>query len=161
MRPQVPLKPAWALTVHKIQGSSLDLVKVDCKGAFECGQTYVALSRARSTAGLQVVNFTLNVVRCSPDAVGFHQSLSSGHVGALSSFVRSRPLWFHALFRADVGGSLTPRDDDWRQLFLSLPAYSEWLSRYPPSAAGSSPCRLLSLPANLNNDCLSPPQQQQ
>jgi ATP-dependent DNA helicase PIF1 len=50
---QVPLRPAWALTIHKAQGLTFDRVHVDLgRGAFAHGQTYVALSRCRTLEGL-------------------------------------------------------------------------------------------------------------
>ena len=53
---QFPLVLGWAATVHKTQGVSLDRVRIDLgNGAFAAGQSYVALSRVRSLAGLELV----------------------------------------------------------------------------------------------------------
>ncbi|KAI8711569.1 Mitochondrial dna helicase [Fusarium sp. LHS14.1] len=75
-RVQVPLLLAWALSIHKAQGQTLDRVKVDLERVFETGQAYVALSRATSMGGLQVLNFDLKKVTVHPRVKAFYESLS-------------------------------------------------------------------------------------
>eukprot|EP01013_Petalomonas_cantuscygni_P041372 TRINITY_DN73_c1_g1_i1.p1 TRINITY_DN73_c1_g1~~TRINITY_DN73_c1_g1_i1.p1 ORF type:complete len:768 (+),score=132.18 TRINITY_DN73_c1_g1_i1:65-2368(+) len=78
-RVQVPLKLAWALTVHRAQGMSLDRVVVDMHGAFDCGMVYVALSRARSRAGLQVIGLDRTRIGTHPAVAAFYAGIAKGH----------------------------------------------------------------------------------
>jgi len=73
-RDQVPLILAWALSVHKSQGQTLEKVKVDLRRTFESGQAYVALSRATSLEGLQVLNFHPSKVSAHPRVLEWYRS---------------------------------------------------------------------------------------
>lgn len=81
---QVPLIHAWAVTIHKAQGLTLDDVRVDLgAGAFAPGQVYVALSRVRTLAGL---SFTRPLraadVRAEPALLAFMKWAQSGELPA-------------------------------------------------------------------------------
>ena len=72
-RMQLPLNYGWALSVHKAQGMSLDRVQMSLGRVFECGQAYVALSRARSLEGLSLIDIDLSKVRAHPKVLEFHK----------------------------------------------------------------------------------------
>jgi ATP-dependent DNA helicase PIF1 len=76
-RSQLPLILAWALSIHKAQGQTLERVKIDLKRVFEKGQAYVALSRATTQSGLEVHNFDKNKVMAHPRVAQFYDSLYS------------------------------------------------------------------------------------
>jgi len=75
-RSQVPLILAWALSIHKAQGQTLERVKVDLGKVFEKGQAYVALSRATTMAGLQVLRFDPAKVMAHDRVRTFYAGLS-------------------------------------------------------------------------------------
>ena len=64
---QLPLRLAWAITVHKSQGMTLDSAVIDLSQAFEYGQGYVALSRLRSLSGLFLLGINNKALEVHPD----------------------------------------------------------------------------------------------
>lgn len=75
IRRQIPLRLAWALTIHKSQGATLDYVVCDLQGCFTSGQAYVALSRARSMLGLRIKNFNAKLVTADSLVEAFYDAL--------------------------------------------------------------------------------------
>ncbi|KIY71873.1 hypothetical protein CYLTODRAFT_450370 [Cylindrobasidium torrendii FP15055 ss-10] len=76
-RNQLPLILAWAMSIHKSQGQTLDRVKVDLGKVFEKGQAYVALSRATSLEGLQVLGFDSSKVMAHSKVIEWSKTLKT------------------------------------------------------------------------------------
>jgi len=70
---QIPLKLAYAVTIHKSQGLTLDVAEIDFKGIFSAGQAYVALSRVRSLEGLRLRNWNRDCVSANQEALEFYR----------------------------------------------------------------------------------------
>lgn len=68
---QYPLRLAWAITVHKSQGMSLDAAEIDLSRSFEWGMGYVALSRVRSLDGLALLGMNETSLRVSDEVLEF------------------------------------------------------------------------------------------
>lgn len=72
---QVPLILAWAVTIHKVQGATLDMLEIDVgKNIFECGQTYVGLSRVKTIDGLYIKFFEPEKIKVSKKVMEFYDA---------------------------------------------------------------------------------------
>ncbi len=74
VRYAMPLKLAWAITVHKAQGMSIDYVKADVTHVFTEAQTYVALSRVTDATGLELKGFSCGKVFADKRALAYYEN---------------------------------------------------------------------------------------
>lgn len=72
---QLPLRLAWAITIHKSQGMSLDAAEIDLGKAFTTGMGYVALSRVRSMDGVFLLDINSAALQMHPEIYEFDQQL--------------------------------------------------------------------------------------
>lgn len=71
-RSQIPLRLGWAITGHKLQGVTVDKIRVHLKRCFEYGQAYVMLSRARTLEGLFIADIGNSSIKAHPTALEFY-----------------------------------------------------------------------------------------
>ncbi|KAG7188576.1 hypothetical protein KM043_008207 [Ampulex compressa] len=72
-RKQIPLKLAWAFSIHKSQGLTLDCVEMCLARVFDAGQSYVALSRAQSLESLRILDFNSQQVWANTSVLQFYK----------------------------------------------------------------------------------------
>jgi ATP-dependent exoDNAse (exonuclease V) alpha subunit len=66
---QIPLRPAYAITIHKSQGMTLDAAKINLRNVFEAGMGYVALSRVRSLDSLSILGLHSKAFEVHPEVL--------------------------------------------------------------------------------------------
>lgn len=75
---QIPLILSWAITIHKAQGTTLELAEIDIgSGVFECGQSYVALSRVKDINGLYLTAFNPNNIKVNTKVIEYYNKLNN------------------------------------------------------------------------------------
>lgn len=106
---QVPLRLAWAITVHKSQGMTLDAAVMDLSGTFEYGQGYVAISRVRTLAGLYLRGLNARALEVHP-VILEHDSRfredSANAAAAFAAMTQEELSKLHANFITAMGGTL-------------------------------------------------------
>ncbi len=106
VRKQIPLRVAYAVTIHKSQGATLDCALVDIGAStFEFGQAYVALSRVRDLESLYIHSLVPSKIRAHPTVVRFYQHLMDAPPEAPAPAATSV---------SDFGVDLA--DDGWRNI---------------------------------------------
>lgn len=99
-----PVSLAWATTIHKAQGASLDKLIVDLHALWEPGQAYVALSRVRSGDGLFIERWSPSSIKAEPLVTAFYDSLSEASLKYVP-----RPLFEIPVQEDEDFASETPR----------------------------------------------------
>ncbi len=79
---QLPLRLAWAITVHKSQGMSLDAMEVDLSKSFVSGMGYVALSRVRTLSGMKLLGLNDKALQIDPDIIVMDKKFQSESIAA-------------------------------------------------------------------------------
>jgi ATP-dependent exoDNAse (exonuclease V) alpha subunit len=106
---QIPLRHAWAITVHKSQGMSLDSAVIDLSKSFAYGMGYVALSRVRTLDGVHLLGISQNALAVDPTILAIDQQLqqlSDRASSRLEEISKSERKKTHDEFITDCGGTL-------------------------------------------------------
>ncbi len=112
---QIPLRLAWAITVHKSQGMSMDAAVMDLGKAFEYGQGYVALSRVRTLDGVHLEGLNSRALEVHPHVLEVDGVFRAASHDADEQFRRMLPeteLKMHHDFIRSIGGVLKGENEE-------------------------------------------------
>lgn len=108
---QLPLRLAWAITIHKSQGMSLDSAEIDLSKTFAFGMGYVALSRVRTLAGIRLVGFHENSLKINPRILEIDENLkeeSYNNEVLFGKLSNDEQIRLEEKFILNMGGTLVP-----------------------------------------------------
>lgn len=112
---QVPLRLAWAITIHKSQGMSMDAAVMDLSEVFEYGQGYVALSRVRRLSGLYLKGYNEKALQVHPEILSKDKEFKRSSAEARKKFEfmeNDELLSLHKNFITAIGGTFNPEGND-------------------------------------------------
>lgn len=134
---QTPLRLAWAITVHKSQGMSLDEAVMDLRQVFEFGQGYVALSRVRRLSGLHLLGWSDRALLVHPDVKAKDaefRALSEQAARQCGGMTGAELTARLERFVRRCGGTI--RSDHRASVLNTARALSEPMTRETPSSSG-------------------------
>ena len=135
---QYPLRLAWAITVHKSQGMSLDAIEVDLSRSFEPGMGYVALSRVRTLAGLTILGMNEIALQVHPEVLKYDRKLrerSDEVLGIMAGEGESEIVKRQEQFLARVAPLHREGDEDFDDITGNSRAKPKKVSTYAKTAA--------------------------
>ncbi|MDQ5957208.1 MAG: ATP-dependent helicase [Patescibacteria group bacterium] len=104
---QLPLRYAWAITIHKSQGMTLDAAEIDLSNGFGFGMGYVALSRVRSLSGLKLHGLNNQSLMVANNVLAFDKVLREKSKNAKSALIKYQKEELEAMHiksRLQMGG---------------------------------------------------------
>ena len=107
---QIPLRLAWAITVHKSQGMTLAAAEINLSQTFEKGQGYVALSRLKSLNGLRLLGFNQQALELDSLAIKADARFQELSLAAETQFADADLTQQHRTFIRHCGGTLNDQE---------------------------------------------------
>ena len=107
---QVPLRLAWAITIHKSQGMTLEAAEINLSHTFEKGQGYVALSRLKSITGLRLLGFNDQALELDSLAIKADRRFQELSNEAIEHYLEADLTTQHNAFIRHCGGTLNPTE---------------------------------------------------
>lgn len=127
---QIPLRLAWAITVHKSQGMNLDLAEIDLSRCFTPGMGYVALSRVRSLSGIRLLGFNNMALKINQEVLELDKKLqvqSQGIGKELAALSFEKITQKQKKFLGSVGAKIKTQTYSVTRIRKSYPnAYQKW-----------------------------------